>query len=198
MYSYTKSNIHVINKCERSEPEKLKLNCRKLTCYNWMQAKRAGIFLKLNCRERSERKNCGKICTFAPNSSKLMSDYLFSFQKRTYNLFQAFSRSEYLFPKSASPPPPLRIKWSSPKSLCSNVLKTNYLSWPLWVLVRNHTPFNLSNKPSSRWLPFDADATEDFILQMFIIGESRNVWSGVQPVMTTFVHHSVLEEGMQP
>ena len=58
--------------------------------------------------------NFWKILRFPPNSSKLRSDYLFSFQKRTNDLFPAFSRSEYLFPKSASPPPPLRIKWSSP------------------------------------------------------------------------------------
>ena len=79
-----------------------------------MRAKRAGIFFKLNCRERSERKIFGKFCTFPQNSSKLRSDYLFSFQKRTNYLFPAFSRSEYLFPKSASPPPPLRIKWLPP------------------------------------------------------------------------------------
>ena len=34
-----------------------------------------------------------------------MSDYLFSFQKRTDYLFSAFLRSEYLFPKSARPLP---------------------------------------------------------------------------------------------
>ena len=56
-----------------------------------MRAKGAGKFL--------ER-------IFPPNSSKLRSDYLFSFQKRTNYLFPAFSRSEYLFQKSASPPPP--------------------------------------------------------------------------------------------
>ena len=62
---------------------------------------------KLNCRERSKRKIFGKFCTPPPpNSSKLRSDYLFSFQKRTNYLFPTFSRSEYLFPKSASPPPP--------------------------------------------------------------------------------------------
>ena len=60
----------------------------------------------MKCRERSERKILGKLCTFPPNSSKLRSDYLFSFQKRTDYLFPVFLRSEYLFPKSASPPPP--------------------------------------------------------------------------------------------
>ena len=76
------------------------------SCYNLMQAKRAGKKFKLNCREGSERKSFEKFCTFPPNSSKLRSDYLFSFQKRTNYLFPAFSRSEYLFPKSATPPPP--------------------------------------------------------------------------------------------
>ena len=86
---------------------------------------RAGkVFFKLNCRERSERKIYGKFCTFPPNSSKLRSDYLFSFQKRTNYLFPEFSRSEYLFPKSASPPPPLRIKWSSPYAL--KIHRSNY------------------------------------------------------------------------
>ena len=69
-----------------------------------MRAKPAGKFIKLNCRERSERKIFGKFCTFPPNSSRLRSDYLFSFQKRTNYLFPAFSRSGYLFPKSARPP----------------------------------------------------------------------------------------------
>ena len=77
-----------------------------------MRAKRAGKLFKLNCRER---KFFGKFCTFRPNSSKLRSDYLISFQKRTNYLFPALSRSEYVFQKSASPPPPPRIKWSSPK-----------------------------------------------------------------------------------
>ena len=66
-----------------------------------MRAKRVG-----NCRERSERKVFWKILHFLPNSSKLRSEYLFSFQKRTDYLFPIFSSSEYLFPKSASPPPP--------------------------------------------------------------------------------------------
>ena len=82
-------SIDVIIECERSELEKL---------WNWTVAREA----------------IAKFCTFPPNSSKLRSDYLFSFQKRKNYLFPAFSRSEYLFPKSASPPP-LRIKWLSPK-----------------------------------------------------------------------------------
>ena len=85
-----------------------------------MRAKRAGQFFKLNCRERSERKIFGTFCTFPPNSSKLRSDYLLSFQKRTNYLFPAFPRSEYLFPKSASPH--LRIKWSSPNIRKSEVI----------------------------------------------------------------------------
>ena len=92
-WNWTVASKHVIIECERSEPQN---------------------FCKLNFCERSERKILGKFCTFPPNSSKLRSDYLFSFQKRTNYLFPAFSRSEYLFPKSASPPP-LRIKWWSPK-----------------------------------------------------------------------------------
>ena len=79
-----------------------------------MRAKLVGKKFKLNCRERSKRKTFEQFCTFPPNSSKLKSDYSFSFRKRTNNLFQAFSRSEYLSPKSA-PPPPLRIKCLSPK-----------------------------------------------------------------------------------
>ena len=55
-------------------------------------------------RAKRAKKNFGKFCTFPSNSSKLRSAYLFSFQKRTNNLFPAFSRSEYLFPKSARPP----------------------------------------------------------------------------------------------
>ena len=47
-----------------------------------MRAKRAGKFLKLNCRERSERKMFGKFCTFTPNSSKLRSGYLLSPRNR--------------------------------------------------------------------------------------------------------------------
>ena len=47
-----------------------------------------------------------------PNSSKV-EGRIFSSQKRTDNLLvlSAFSRSEYLLPKSASP---FKIKWSSP------------------------------------------------------------------------------------
>ena len=74
--------MHVIIKCERSELEKL----------------------KLNCRERSERNMFEKMCTFPPNSSKLRSDYLFSFQKRTDYLFPVFSRSEYFVSKKRQPP----------------------------------------------------------------------------------------------
>ena len=85
-----------------------------------MRAKRAGNCFKLNCRERSERKIFGKFCTFPPNSRKIRLDYLFSFQKRTNYLFPAFSRSEYLFPKVPAPPP-LGIKWSSPKLFIRNI-----------------------------------------------------------------------------
>ena len=66
--------------------------------------------------ELKRAENFWKHLHFSPNSSKLRSYYLFSFQKRTDYLFPAFSRSEYSFPKSATPPPPpFRIKWSSPK-----------------------------------------------------------------------------------
>ena len=76
-----------------------------------MREKRAG---KIEI-ELSRAEHFLKNLHFSPYSSKLRSDYLFSFQKRTDYLFPAFSRSEYLFPKSAKPPPPpLRIKWSSP------------------------------------------------------------------------------------
>ena len=101
-------------KCERSEPEKIEIELSRANSYNLMWAKRAEEIEKLKCRERSERKIFGKLCTFPPNCSKFRSDYLFSFQNRTGYLFPVFLRSEYLFPKSARPP--LRIKWSSPKS----------------------------------------------------------------------------------
>ena len=70
-----------------------------------MRVKRSGKVFKLNRRERSERKFFGKFCTFPPNSSKLRSDYLFSFQKRTTYLFAAFSRSNIYFQKVPGPPP---------------------------------------------------------------------------------------------
>ena len=79
-----------------------------------MRAKRVGNIFKLNFREQGECKKFRKFCTFPPNSSKLRSDYLFSFQKRTNYLFPSISRSEYLFPQKCQAPPPLRIKWSSP------------------------------------------------------------------------------------
>ena len=85
-----------------------------------MRVNGAGKFFKLNCRDEASGKFFGNFCTFPPNSRKLRSDYLFSFQKRTNYLFPAFSRSEYLFPESASPPP-LRIKWSSPKLFIHNI-----------------------------------------------------------------------------
>ena len=75
-WNWTVASKHVIIECERSELEILS---------NW---------------------NFGKFCTFPPNSSKLRSDYLFSLQKRRNCLFPAFSRLEYIFPKSASPPSP--------------------------------------------------------------------------------------------
>ena len=89
-------------KCERREPEKMKLNCRErmviILCErrkpehfkNWFVA--SGIFC------------FWKLCTFPPKSSKFRSDYLFSFQKRKDYLFPGFLRSEYLFPKIARPP----------------------------------------------------------------------------------------------
>ena len=92
IWKWTVASKHVIIECKWTEPE--------------------NFSFKLNCRE----KFFGKFWTFPPNSSKLRSDYLFSFQKRTNYLFPAFSRSEYFFPKSARPPP-LRIKWSSPNDL---------------------------------------------------------------------------------
>ena len=100
-----------------------------------MRAKRDGKCFKLNYRERSERKFFGKFSTFPPNSSKLRSDYLFSFQKRTNYLFPAFSRSEYLFPKNASPPPP-RIKWSSPYELVKNSWILNKV-WTFNIVIRS-------------------------------------------------------------
>ena len=71
-----------------------------------MGAKQVEKKLKLNYRERSERKIFGKFCTFPPNSSKLRSDYLFSFQKRTNYLFPAFQGQSIYFKKVPAPPPP--------------------------------------------------------------------------------------------
>ena len=83
------------------QPGKIQLNCRERTCYNLMRAKRAGKIVKLNRRERSERIIVGKFCTFSRNSSKLRSDYLFSFQKRTNDLFPAFQGQKIYFKKVA-------------------------------------------------------------------------------------------------
>ena len=59
--------------------------------------------MRINRCKGSEPEKFGKICTFPPILGKIRSDYVFSFKKRTFNLFSAFSRSEYLFPKSATP-----------------------------------------------------------------------------------------------
>ena len=71
-----------------------------------MRAKRSGkTICELSRCERSEPKSFGKIVTFFPNSRKLKVRLFIFFQKRTDYLFSAFSRPEYLFQKSASPPP---------------------------------------------------------------------------------------------
>ena len=62
-----------------------------------MRGKRGGKLFKLNCCERSERKIFGKFCTFPPNSSKLRSDYLFSFQKSIIIYFQHFQGQNIYF-----------------------------------------------------------------------------------------------------
>ena len=93
--------IHVIVKCERSEPDKLKLNFCVHKCYNWMRVKRAGKIQIELPRAEIFMKNL-----HFPHSSKLRSDYLFSFQTRTDYLFPGFSRSDYSFRISATPPPP--------------------------------------------------------------------------------------------
>ena len=67
----------------------------------------------------------------------------FSFQKRTEYLFSAFSRLEYLFPKSASPLP-LRIKWLSPKTTGS----PSYANYPLGAVKLT---FKCRIIPSVRW-----------------------------------------------
>ena len=83
IWNWTVASKHAIIECERSQPENLS---------NWTVASEAsGKFFE-------------NFALFPPNSSKLRSDYLFSFQKRTNYLFPAFSRSGYLFPKSARPP----------------------------------------------------------------------------------------------
>ena len=70
-------------------------------------------------RAFGEPKFFGKISTFPLILGKWRSDYLFSFQKKTDDVF---SRLEYLLPKSAREPPPplLRIKWSSTNDITYN------------------------------------------------------------------------------
>ena len=101
-------------------------------CNNQMRAKRAGkIEIELSCVNMlcnaSEASRIFLNCTVASEASGIfffnfalfppilpgLGQIIFSFQKRTNNLFPAFSKSEYLFSKSASPPP-LRIKLFSP------------------------------------------------------------------------------------
>ena len=69
----------------------LKIEVPRANSYNLMRTKRA-------------KKIVWKTLHFSSNSSKVRSDYLFSFQNRTDYLFPVFLRSEYLFPKSARPP----------------------------------------------------------------------------------------------
>ena len=82
---------------------------------NLMRAKWARkIIWELNCCKRSEPKFFFFNWQFSTNSRKFKIRLFIFFPEETY-LFSTFSRSEYLFPKSVSPPPPpLRIKWSSP------------------------------------------------------------------------------------
>ena len=80
---------------------------------------RAGkIFENLNYLLRAKRaKTFGKIGTPPPPPPILVKVKvrLFIFFPEDDILFSAFSRSEYLFQKKYQPPPPFRIKWSSPK-----------------------------------------------------------------------------------
>ena len=70
-----------------------------------MRAKRSGkIIWELNRCERSDPKMFWKNCHFFPSSRKVKVRLFIFFQKRTDYLFSAFSRPEYLFQKSASPP----------------------------------------------------------------------------------------------
>ena len=51
--------------------------------------------------------NFWKNCHVIPNSRNVkVRLFIFFFQKMTDHLFSTFSRPEYLFSKSASPPPP--------------------------------------------------------------------------------------------
>ena len=99
-------NIHVIIKCERSEPETF---CKR-TCYNLMRAKRKikikFLKLKLHWCERSERKFFRKFCAFTPNSSKLRSDYLFFSRRGQIIYSQHFQGQNIYFQKVPAPPPP--------------------------------------------------------------------------------------------
>ena len=148
-------NIHVKIKCERSEREKIEIELSWANSYNWMRAKWAEKNLKIEV-SRAKRaeffwKTLHFFC-FPPNSSKFRSDYLFSFQNRTDYSFPVFLRSEYLFPKSASPPPPLRIKWSSPY---------NQRVWPRWSSTKIHKLFALhcvSFSPPRNGAPLHPDS----------------------------------------
>ena len=66
-----------------------------------IECERAGKFFKLNCRKQ---KIFGKFCTFPPNSSKLRSDYLFSFQKRTKYLFPVIFKVRIFISKKCQAP----------------------------------------------------------------------------------------------
>ena len=102
-----------------------------------MRAKRAGKIFKLNCRERSERKIFGKFALCPPNSSKLRSDYLFSFQKRTNYLFPVFSRSEIYFQKVPAPPPPPSESNGRPLNVSNISTITMYIFYKLSTVYRH-------------------------------------------------------------
>ena len=72
--------------------------------------------IKANHKRQAYR---NQVCQSRWNSGHVLWEkqiiYFLSGRGHSEYLSLAFSRSEYLFPKSASPPPPpLRIKWSSP------------------------------------------------------------------------------------
>ena len=63
-------------------------------------------YLRIKPMRAKRAENVWKNCHVFPNSRKVKVRLFIFFQKRTDYLFSAFSRPEYLFPKSASPLPP--------------------------------------------------------------------------------------------
>ena len=91
-----------------------------------MRAKQEGKFIwEFDRTLQAKRANIKKNWHFSTNSRKVKIRLFIFFPEETY-LFSAFSRSEYLFPKSASPPP---VSNGHPVTSIKNVLKENTTVW---------------------------------------------------------------------